>query len=181
MSSAQERKRSKEKRKKSHFVYKWMHERKREKTFKNIAANVFSFYFYMSEQIRFPVRLPFWLRPPLTDDRLPLVPFPPFLFFRPFRSLRVRSFWRRKKQEDLALKSIEINQYLHISWFLVRECRRLLRHLAESSPTFGRMASIMMQQNLEHKRDQLYELVNRFYFPPLESSNVHPRELFFVC
>jgi len=55
--------------------------------------------FYISIQLRFPLRcFALGLRPSFIDEDLfpPLfVPLPPFLFLRPFRSLRVRSFYNK--------------------------------------------------------------------------------------
>lgn len=90
--------------------------KKKEKWLLKILQRTSSLFFYMSKQIRFPLRLPpFWLRPPLTDDRLPLVPLPPFLFFRPFRSLRVRSFWTREQKSPWKNSMWSIFTYFLIS------------------------------------------------------------------
>lgn len=124
---------------------------------------------YMRIQLRFPLRcFALGLRPSFNDEDLlpPLfVPLPPFLFFRPLRSLRVRSFC--KDNNEINDRSEARTYLVHIYEFLVRECRKLLRHLVEFWQTFVRRASIMMQRNLLHTTDRLFEWVNLFYFLPL--------------
>ena len=105
-----EKQKEREKRKKKSFVYKWEKEQKWlieycQKWLKII-------YFYMSKHIRFPPRFPPWPRPSFAEDLPPLVLFP-FLFFRPFRSLRVRSFYKQKMNDFIFDVSNEHNLSVH--------------------------------------------------------------------
>lgn len=75
--------------------------------------------FYMRIQLRFPVRcFALGLRPSFNVEGLfpPLfVPLPPFLFFRPLRSLRVRSFYKKEKKTRSITNEIVFRTYLRIS------------------------------------------------------------------
>ena len=127
----------------------------------------------MRIQLRFPLRcFAFGLRPSFNvEDLLPplFVPLPPFLFFRPLRSLRVRSFCKENEKTPIieSIKHTHEMFFVHIYGFLGRECRKLLRHLVEFWPMFEQMALITKKQNLWHMTGRSFEWVNQFYFLPL--------------
>jgi len=70
----------------------------------SLSVEILFFRCYISRQPRLPFRcLALEFRPSFIDEDLfPLLfePLPPFLFFRPLRSLRVRSFYKKKVQTE---------------------------------------------------------------------------------
>ena len=127
----QSKKREK-KEKKSHL---YINERKSRNDWLNIAKKWLKIiYFYMSKHIRFPPRFPPWPRPSFAEDLPPLVLFP-FLFFRPFRSLRVRSFYKQKMNDFIFDVSNEHNLsvYAYVFSYFSYEC---IERFFDTLPSF---------------------------------------------